>query len=134
MCSPTNENLSYLCLEATYLLVPETFKLRNCEMWLPATYNSGLVVKYQPFQLPLLKLILAFLAAFIETHLQNAPVNEVVNKEIVKTCLTMDMVRKNWSWIVVAGCGLHYFVWLLFVPFESLQTQPKDLNIYFSRQ
>ena len=69
--------------------------------------------------------ILAFLAAFIdtlpwtlvntlksETHLRNAKVNKAssVNKEIVKTCLIEDMVRKNWSWIVVAGCGLHYFV------------------------
>ena len=43
-----------------------------------------------------------------ETHLQNAKVNKgfFVNK----ICLIVDMVRKNCSWIVVAGCGLHYFV------------------------
>ena len=47
-----------------------------------------------------------------ETHLRNAQVNKAsfVNKGIVKTCLIMDVVRKNWSWIAVAGCGLHYFV------------------------
>ena len=47
-----------------------------------------------------------------ETHLRNAQVNKVssVNKGIVKICLVVDMVRKNWSWIVVADCGLHYFV------------------------
>ena len=51
-----------------------------------------------------------------ESHLPNAQVNKAssVNKEIVKTCLIMDMVRKNWPWIAVAGCGLHYFFLALF--------------------
>ena len=44
--SPTDGNLSYLCLGATSLLVPETFKFKNFETWLPATYNIGPVVKY----------------------------------------------------------------------------------------
>ena len=47
--------------------------------------------------------MLAFLAAFVDmlprTLLQNAQVNKAssVNKKIVKTCLIVDMVRKNWS-------------------------------------
>ena len=47
-----------------------------------------------------------------ETHLRNAQVNKVLsnNKGIVKICLVVDMVRKNWSWIAVAGCELHYLV------------------------
>ena len=31
---------------ATSIVVPETFKLKNFETWVPATYNNGLVVKY----------------------------------------------------------------------------------------
>ena len=46
----------------------------------------------------------------IETHLRNTQVNTTVNKGIVKTCLIVDMVRKNWSLIVVTGCELHYFI------------------------
>ena len=47
----------------------------------------------------------------------------------MKTCLTVDMVRKNWSGIV-AGCGLHYFV---LVHFEFLQilVQLKDFIYLF---
>ena len=47
-----------------------------------------------------------------EAHLRNAQVNKAssVNKGIFKICLVVDMVRKNWSWIVVASCGFHYFV------------------------
>ena len=46
-----------------------------------------------------------------ETHLRNAQANKAssVNKRIVKICLVVDMVRTNWSWIVV-GCGLHCFI------------------------
>ena len=67
--------------------------------------------------------ILAYLAAFIdtlpwtrkylkrETYLRNAQVNKAtsVSKGIVKPCLIVVMIRKNWSSIAVAGCGLHYF-------------------------
>ena len=44
-----------------------------------------------------------------ETQLRNAQENKAsaVNKWIVKTCLIVDMVRKNWPWMDVAGCGLH---------------------------
>ena len=43
-----------------------------------------------------------------ETHLRNSQVNKAssVNKGMAKICLVVDMVRKNWSWIVVAGYGL----------------------------
>ena len=40
---------SIICLGATSVLVSEAFKLKNFEIWLPATYNNGLVVKYWPF-------------------------------------------------------------------------------------
>ena len=43
-----------LCLWTTSLLVPETFKFKNFETRLPATYKNGPEVRYQPFQLPLL--------------------------------------------------------------------------------
>ena len=33
-----------------------------------------------------------------------------VSNSRFKIRLVVDMVRKNWSWIVVASCGLHYFV------------------------
>ena len=46
MCSPADGNLWYLCLGTTSLLVPETFKFRNFETWLPATYNNWRLAKY----------------------------------------------------------------------------------------
>ena len=46
MWPPTDGNLSYVCLGATSLLVPETFKVINFETWLPATYTNEHVVKY----------------------------------------------------------------------------------------
>ena len=47
-----------------------------------------------------------------ETHLRNVQENKTssVIKRIVKICLVVDTVRKNWSWIVVASCRSHYFV------------------------
>ena len=44
MWSPTDGNLSYLCLGATY--VPQRFKFKNFETWPPAIYNNGRVVNY----------------------------------------------------------------------------------------
>ena len=46
------------------------------------------------------------------THPQNAQVNKAssINKEIVKTCLIVELERKNCLWIFVPGCGLDYFV------------------------
>ena len=44
--SLTDGNLSCLCLGTTSLLVPGTFKFKNFEMLLPATYNNGRAVKY----------------------------------------------------------------------------------------
>ena len=43
-----------------------------------------------------------------ETHLRNSQVNKAssVNQGMDKVCLVVDMVWKNWSWIVVAGYGL----------------------------
>ena len=46
MWSPTDGNLLYLSLGATFSLVPEIFKFKNFEARLPATYNNGRVVRY----------------------------------------------------------------------------------------
>ena len=40
------------------------------------------------------------------------------NKGIVKICVLVDMISKNWSWIAVASCGLHYFVSACFSSFS----------------
>ena len=67
---------------------------------------------------------LFFLAVFMsckylrsETHPRNAQVNKayssnkrIVKIRIVKICLVVDMVRKNWRRIIVISCGLHYFI------------------------
>ena len=100
MWSPKDENLLCLCLGATSLLVAETSKFKNFEMWHPATLNSYKYLKS-------------------ETHLWNVQINEAfsVNKGIAKICLFVDMVRKNWSSIFDAGCGLHYFVLVRFASF-----------------
>ena len=45
MWSPTDGNLSYLCVGTASLLVSEIFQFKNFETWLPATYNNGYVVK-----------------------------------------------------------------------------------------
>ena len=71
-----------------------------------------------------------------ETHLWNAQLNNdfSFNKGIVKICQIVDMVRKNWSWIVVPSCGLHYFslasfgsIWV-FADFSTA----KNLNMFFA--
>ena len=84
MWSPTEGNLSYL--------VKSNISLSRYLYWY-ATLNSCKYLKS-------------------ETHLWNTQVNKAssVNKGIVKISLVLDIVRKNWSWIVVAGCWLHYFV------------------------
>ena len=46
-----------------------------------------------------------------ETHLRNAQVNKAC--PLVKDCENLSDCghgKKNWSWIVVAGCGLQYVV------------------------
>ena len=57
-----------------------------------------------------------------ETHLRNAHVNKAssVNKGIAKTCLIVDMISKNWSWIAVAGYGFHYFVSARFATLKAV--------------
>ena len=76
-------------------LVPETLKV-----WLPATYSNGCVSNISLFS------CLYWYAAFnsckylkSKTHLRNAQVNKAssVNKGIVKSCLIVDIVRRNWS-------------------------------------
>ena len=110
MWSLTDGNLSYLCLGATshwfqiHKILKRDFlqpvimgaqsniNLSSCLYWY-ATLNSCKYLK-------------------IKTHLRNAQVNKAssVKKAVAKICLVVDMVRKNWSWIVVAGCELYYFV------------------------
>ena len=72
-----------------------------------------------------------------ETHLRNAQVNKAssVNKGIVKTCLIVDMVRKNWPWIIVAGCGLHYFILARFGSFwvvANISTSKRFKYLFFT--
>ena len=132
MWSPTDGNLSYLCLGTTSLLVTETFKFKNFETWLPATYNNGRLVNI------ILSSCLYWCATLCsckylesEIHLWNAQVNKAssANKGIVKIFLVVDMVRKYWSlWIALLRFG-----WFL-VHFEFLRilVQPKDLNMFYS--
>ena len=49
---------------------------------------------------------------FLTFELWNTQVDKTfsVNKGSAKICLVVGVVKKNWSWIVVASCGLHYFV------------------------
>ena len=72
-----------------------------------------------------------------ETHLRNAQINKSssINKGIVKISLVIDIVRKNWSWIVVAGCGLHYFVSVLFRSFwvfSNFSTAERFKYLFFT--
>ena len=112
MWSPTDGNLSDLCVGATSLLVPETFKFKflKRDFQLPTIMGmwSNISLSGCPSWYPLNSC--RYLKS--ETQLWNAPLNKAssVNKGIVKTCLVVDMVRNNWLQIVVASCGLHYFV------------------------
>ena len=59
-----------------------------------------------------------------------------VNKEIVKTCLIEDRVKKNWSSIVLAGCVFHYFVSTRFDSFrvaKNFSTAERFKYLFFSR-
>ena len=127
MMSPKDGNLSYLCLGATSLLVPETFKFKNFETWLPATNNNGPVVNINLSNSLYWYATLNFCKYLKKNHLRNIQVNKAssINKGIVKICLVVDIVRKIWPWIV-AGCGLQYFVLACFgsfwVHFENFRT------------
>ena len=113
MWSPTDGNLSYICLGTISLFVPKTLKFKNFETRLPAIYNNGRAVKYLFFScLYWYATLKSCKYLKSETHFRNAQVNKAfsMNKRFVKICLVVDMVRKNWSWVFVAGCGLHYFV------------------------
>ena len=59
-----------------------------------------------------------------------------VNKEIVKTCLIEDRVKKNWSSIVLAGGVFHYFVSTRFDSFrvaKNFSTAERFKYLFFSR-
>ena len=62
--------------------------------------------------------MLVFLAVIIdtlpwtfvsETQLRNAQIYKAsfVNNGIVKTCQIVDKGKKNWLWMIVAGCRLY---------------------------
>ena len=58
-----------------------------------------------------------------------------VYKGIVKICLVVDMVRKNWLWIAFASCELHYFVsacFGLFWVFEKFSTAERFKYLFFT--
>ena len=118
MWSPTDGNLSHLCLETMSLLVPETFKFKNFEMWLPATYNNGQV--FTIWSSISLSSCLYWYATLnfckylkSDSHLRNAQVNKAssANKGIAKICLVVDMVRKYWSLWIALLC----FSWFCFI-------------------
>ena len=69
-----------------------------------------------------------------ETHLRNVQVNKdsSVDKGIVKICPVASMVRKNWSWIVVASCGLHYFVSARFGLFQNFSAAERFKYLFFT--
>ena len=105
--------VSYLCLGTTSLLVLETFKFKNFETWLPATIMDV----YSNISLSSFLYWYATLNSSkylkSETHLRNAQVNRAssANKEIVKICLIVDMVRKYWSlWVALLHFG---WFWLI---------------------
>ena len=137
MRSSSDGNLSYLCLGDTSLLVSRDTQIQKMKRYFQVptkglySYISLSTCHYWYATLNSCKYLKS------ETHLQNAQVNKAssVNNEIVKVCLIVNMVRKSWSWIIFAGCGLHYFVSARFGSFESLQIllQPKALNICFSQ-
>ena len=69
-----------------------------------------------------------------ETDLRNVQVNKdsSVDKGIVKICPVASMVRKNWSWIVVASCGLHYFVSARFGLFQNFSAAERFKYLFFT--
>ena len=124
LSSSTDRSLSYFCLGATTILVPETFKLKNFEKWLPATYKNGRVGNATLDSCKYL---------YNETHIRitQASINKTscIDKGIGKTWLTVDMIRKivRESMLLAMGCITSYeSLWIL--------VQPKDLDIYFSQQ
>ena len=120
MWSPTDENLSYLCLGATSFLVPETFKFNNFETWLPmTTYNNGRVNITLSSCLCWYATLNSCKYLKSETHLRNAKVNKAssVNKGVSNTCLIVDMVRKKmvanrycWLWDALLRFSSFWFI------------------------
>ena len=113
MWSPTDENPSGLCLGSTLFLVSETFKFKVLKRDFQLPTIMGLQSIISLSSCPYWYATLNFCEYFkSETHLRNDQVNKAssVNKRIVKTCLVVEIVRKKWSPIVFAVCGLHYFV------------------------
>ena len=137
MRSSSDGNLSYLCLGDTSLLVSRDTQIQKMKRYFQVptkglySYISLSTCHYWYATLNSCKYLKS------ETHLRNAQVNKAssVNKGIVKICLVVDMVRKNWSWVVVASCGLHYFVLACFGSFWVFGNlvQSKDLDICFSQ-
>ena len=112
MRSSSDGNLSYLCLGDTSLLVSRDTQIQKMKRYFQVptkglySYISLSTCHYWYATLNSCKYLKS------ETHLRNVQVNKdsSVDKGIVKICPVASMVRKNWSWIVVASCGLHYSV------------------------
>ena len=104
---------------ATSLLVLGTFQFENFQMWLSATHNIGRVVNISLSSCLYWDTTLNSYKYLKDDDLGNAQINKAfsVNKKMIKNCLILDIEIKNRSWIVVAGCGLHYFVSARFVSF-----------------
>ena len=110
-------------------------RLHSC--WFQRHFNSKILIRY--FQLHAIMGVQSYyLYATLnsckylksETHLGNVQVNKAssANKEIVKICLVVDMVRKYWSlWVALLRFGWFWFILSL------CEFQQKDLNICFSQ-
>ena len=102
----------YFCLGATSFLVPETlnFKVLKHDIQLPTVMGvqPNISLSSCPYWYATLNSC-RYLKS--ETHRWNTQVNQTsLVKGIVKTCLDVGIVRNNCSRIIVAGCGLHYFI------------------------
>ena len=71
---------------------------------------------------------------FLTFELWNTQVDKTfsVNKGSAKICLVVGMVKKNWSWIVVASCGLHYFVSARFGLFQNFSAAERFKYLFFT--
>ena len=102
-----------LSLGTKFLLVPETFKFKNFESCIQLPTITG-VSSNTSLSSCLYWYAILNSCKYLKTHLWNVQVNNVslVNKEIFKICLVLDMVNKNCLWIAV-GSIKRSFLWKL---------------------
>ena len=102
MWSPIDGNLSGLCLGATFLLVPETFKVQSLNHMTSSCLKRCVCSQ-----------ILFFLTSLKGKPFSKHPSNKVsfLNSRLAKTCLVWwTWFRNNWLRMVLTVCGLYYFI------------------------